>query len=259
MGKSTAKLEKILANTSLFKMLDAAQLAKIADRTSVLRMSANTPVVDEGDKAEGTYWVVYGQVKIGLHGREGNARVLAILGAATCFGLGEMLNEQPHLAFVKTTTDTMVLHIDREAMMEAARTNFAFAHEMMQCMGRQYYTLMRDIGDNTQSARQRLANYLLRHAQPDPDAPIELVATKAVIASRLNITPETMSRLLREFTFEGLVQVAGRRISVLDWKRMAEVANGSSNVATAVPDRLQPPTKGSAAYQEIVDAHQFNC
>jgi CRP-like cAMP-binding protein len=223
MRAPTTNLANILANTSLFKMLDEAQLAKLAARTTVLRMSANSAVVDEGDVAEGTYWVVYGQVKIGLHSKEGSARVLAILGSAKCFGLGEMMHEQPHLAFVKTTTDTMLLHVEREAMLEAAEENFEFAREIMQCMGRQYYTLMRDIGDNTQSARQRLAGYLLRHAQPDPEAPVELVASKAVIASRLNVTPETMSRLLREFTFEGLIQVAGRRISVLDWQRMAAV------------------------------------
>jgi CRP-like cAMP-binding protein len=94
----------------------------------------------------------------------------------------------------------------------------------MQCMGRQYYTLMRDMGESVQSARLRLAGYLLRHAPPDPVAPIELVAGKAVIASRLNVTPETMSRLLRDFSFEGLIKVSGRRISVLDWERMAALA-----------------------------------
>jgi CRP-like cAMP-binding protein len=224
MRVPTTNVTNLLANSSLFQMLDADQLDAIAARTSVLRLSANSCVVAAGDHAEGAYWIVYGQVKIGVHSKEGGTRVLAILGAAKCFGLGEMLHEQPHLASVRTTADSMLLHVERDAMLEAARVNFDFARELMQCMGRQYYTLMRDMGESVQSARLRLAGYLLRHAPPDRLAPIELVASKAVIASRLNVTPETMSRLLRDFSFEGLIKVAGRRISVLDWERMAALA-----------------------------------
>jgi len=221
MRAPVSNLASLLANSSLFSMLDEDQRDHIAAHTSVLRLGPNSRVVTAGDRAAGTFWIVYGQVKIGLNSREGSTRVIAILGAAKCFGLGEMLHEQPYLASVNTTDDSMLLHVEREAMLEAARNNFAFACEIMQCMGRQYYTLMRDLGESIQSARLRLAGYLLRHAQPDPKEPVELQASKAVIASRLNVTPETMSRLLREFSAEGLIAVTGRRISVLDWGRMA--------------------------------------
>ncbi|HZX29053.1 MAG TPA: Crp/Fnr family transcriptional regulator [Telluria sp.] len=221
MHAPASNLASLLANSSLFGMLDEEHLARLAAHTSVLRLDANSRVVAAGDRAAGTFWIVYGQVKIGVNSRDGCMRVIAILGAAKCFGLGEMLHDQPYLASVSTTDDSMLLHVEREAMLEAARDNFAFACELMQCMGRQYYTLMRDLGESIQSARLRLAGYLLRHAQPNPSEPVELVASKAVIASRLNVTPETMSRLLREFSYEGLIEVTGRRITVLDWDRMA--------------------------------------
>ncbi|MBK7277535.1 MAG: winged helix-turn-helix domain-containing protein [Betaproteobacteria bacterium] len=48
-----------------------------------------------------------------------------------------------------------------------------------------------------------------------------LPATKAAIASQLNLSPEHFSRLLHELAAAGLLQVEGRRITVHDVERLA--------------------------------------
>jgi CRP-like cAMP-binding protein len=225
MRDATPSLTSILANTSLFRMLSEGQLAELAAGTTPMRVSANRCIVSQGDPAEGTFWLVYGQVKVGVYSKQGSAKILTILGPGKCFGLGEMMLEQPHLAFVKTTADSMLLHVGRAAMLKAAEQNFDFARELMGCLGRQFYSLVRDIGAYSLTARQRLASYLLRQGEPGSDTPIELVANKALIASRLNVTPETLSRLLRDFVAEGLIELAGRRVRVLDWTAMAALVS----------------------------------
>lgn len=225
MEDLTPKLRNILANASLFKMLDEKQLATVAARTSPMRMSPNTSIVDQGDPAEGAYWVVYGQVKVGVCSKQGGEKTLAILGPGKCFGLGEMLLDQPHLAFVKTTADTLLLHTSRDAMLAVAADNFAFSREVMSCLGRQFYALLRDIEAYSHTARQRLAGYLLRQRQHGGSAEIDLVANKVLIASRLSLAPETLSRLFRDFSEEGLITVAGRRITLLDPVRMAALVD----------------------------------
>lgn len=44
----------------------------------------------------------------------------------------------------------------------------------------------------------------------------ELPASKHVIASRLNLTPETLSRILHGLSESGLITVNGKQITVLD-------------------------------------------
>ena len=215
------KLNSILANTSLYKMLDARQIARVAAGTSPMRMSSNMCIINQGDAAEGAYWVVYGQVKVGVYSKQGGEKTLAILGPGKCFGLGEMLLDQPHLAFVKTTADTLLLHTGRDVMLAVAQENFDFSREVMSCLGRQFYALMRDIEAYSHTARQRLAGYLMRQAAgadgADNASEIELVANKVLIASRLSLAPETLSRLFHDFAAEGLITIAGRRIQILDW------------------------------------------
>jgi CRP/FNR family transcriptional regulator, dissimilatory nitrate respiration regulator len=224
MKDSTKTLKTTLADSWLFSMLDDQQLDQIAAHTCVLPVSQNNFVVKQGDAPNGTYWIVSGQVKIVLQSKKGSEKTLEILGQSTCFGLGEMLLQQPHLAFVKTTTDALLLHIDRDAMLQAAKVNFGFARELMTCVGRQFYGLVRDIESYSQTAKQRLIGYLLRQSQREASDDIELVANKSLIASRLSLTPETLSRLFHDLAQEDMISIAGRRIRLLDVKKMSLIA-----------------------------------
>ncbi|WP_460837305.1 Crp/Fnr family transcriptional regulator [Noviherbaspirillum agri] len=214
-------MKRILANTSLFHSLNEQQLDEITAATHPIRAATNTCVVNPGDMPNGVFLVVYGQVKVGFDRKDGSEKTLCILGQNKCFGLGEMLLERPHLAFVKTTTDSMLLHTTRERVLEVAKNNFTFAQELMVCVGRQLYTLTRDIESySLQTAKQRVGGYLLRQSQQQGSDSIELVASKTLIASRLSLTPETLSRLLHDFSSDGIISMTGRRIKILDFEKM---------------------------------------
>ncbi|NMM37619.1 MAG: Crp/Fnr family transcriptional regulator [Glaciimonas sp.] len=204
-------------------MLDEKQLDDIVSSTRSIQAKADTSIVSHGDAANGAFWIVYGQVKIVLHTKQGTEKILEILGQNTCFGLGEMLLGSPHIALIKTTTEAMLLHVDRTAIMRVAAQNFDFSRELMTCVGRQFYSLVRDIETYSQSAKQRLAEYLLRQSRREISADIELVAKKSLIASRLSLTPETLSRLFHDLSAEGLIAISGRRIKILDFERMSAV------------------------------------
>ena len=81
------------------------------------------------------------------------------------------------------------------------------------------------------SGRERFSEYLLRRGRDRPD-PIHIVlpASKAAIASQLNLTPEHFSRVLHELAHEGLLQVVGRKITVPDSGRLAAAASRRSRV-----------------------------
>jgi CRP/FNR family transcriptional regulator, dissimilatory nitrate respiration regulator len=224
MNDSTQTLKNTLADSWLFRMLDGQQLDQIVASTCTLPVSQNMCVVKQGDTPEGTFWIVSGQVKIVLQSKKGSEKTLEILGQNTCFGLGEMLLARPHLAFAKTTTESLLLHIDRDAMLLVAKLNFDFARELMTCVGRQFYGLVRDIESYSQTAKQRLASYLLRQSQGESSDDIELVANKTLIASRLSLTPETLSRLFHDLAQEGMISISGRRIRILDVEKMSLIA-----------------------------------
>jgi CRP-like cAMP-binding protein len=54
---------------------------------------------------------------------------------------------------------------------------------------------------------------------------VQLPMRKRDIASQLAITPETLSRLMRNFTVQGILRVAGYTVHVMDPVRLRQLAD----------------------------------
>jgi CRP-like cAMP-binding protein len=80
------------------------------------------------------------------------------------------------------------------------------------------HKLVNDIDQLTlMKGTDRLMQYLLDHSEPDEhnQTVVELVAPKQVIASRIGVKPETMSRLLHKLVEMGHIKVDGHKIQIL--------------------------------------------
>ena len=68
------------------------------------------------------------------------------------------------------------------------------------------------------SSTERVIGFLLQlaGAPANGSIDIELPASKHIIASRLNLTPETLSRVLHNLSESGLISVKGKCITVVD-------------------------------------------
>jgi CRP-like cAMP-binding protein len=72
-----------------------------------------------------------------------------------------------------------------------------------------------------------VVGYLLQHCPQEGECKgsfdISLPTSKQVIASRLNLTPETLSRIFHDLATNGLIAVSGKQITINDVKRLREV------------------------------------
>ena len=219
-------LKGILTHASFYQSLDNSQLERVVAATQCIRLKKDTTVVQRGDVSHGVYWIVYGQVSLTCLFLNGGEKVVALLDSNKCFGIGEMLLNKPFLTNALTTDDTMLLLTRPEPIMQIAQENFSFACEIMTCMGRQFYTLMADIESYSLfSAKQRMVQFLMRQSSRQNDADtVELLANKNLIASRLSLTPETFSRVLRDLSDAGVISVSGKHIHILDRQQMELLA-----------------------------------
>ena len=90
---------------------------------------------------------------------------------------------------------------------------------LLATMGRQLHGRISDINNLTlHNATYRLVVYLLDQLPEGAVAlsNIHLDATKVIIASRLSIKPETFSRILLRLNKQGLIEVHGNNITLLD-------------------------------------------
>lgn len=74
-------------------------------------------------------------------------------------------------------------------------------------------------------AQKRLASWLLQRS-PAPGAEVALRERKRELAAQLAITPETLSRLLRQLMSAGLIEVKGYSIKLLNLAALQNLAYG---------------------------------
>jgi CRP-like cAMP-binding protein len=225
--------EAFLANLPLFKELSQAQRARIAERTRQLRLARGETVFRRGDPVAGTYVVAYGQVKLSFVSATGVEKVVEIIDQGKSFGEAVMFLEVPHVVTAQTLSDSLLLLVPKETIFEHIDNDPGFARRMLAGLSRRLHQLVADVeAYSTRSGTERLIGYLLHSlggASDDSAAlagsvDIELPVAKGIIASRLNITQEHLSRILHDLSTLGLIEVHGRRIRILDLERLRKHA-----------------------------------
>lgn len=221
--KSKIRKQAFLASLALFKELSAEELETIAAGTSVLHLPRGEVIFNRGDACEGFFLVVYGQVKLAFISAEGNEKVVEIVGPGFSFGEALMFAERPYILMAQTLADSMLLHVSTRVVFAEIERDPKFARKMLAGLSRRLHGLIVDLESySLQSGTERFVGYLLRQDTHEDNAGccVTLPVSKALLASRLNVTPEHFSRILHDLSGDGLIAVEGRDVRILDAERL---------------------------------------
>lgn len=215
----------LLANLPLFREVARAELAPLAAATTVRHVPRGEIVFQRGDACDGFHIVVYGQIKLSFLADDGCEKVVEIVSAGTSFGESPMFLGSPYLMMAQGLVDSLLLFVHRNAVMAAIEHDPKFTLKLLAGMSNRMHRLINDVeAYSMHTGTERLVAYLLQQpveAQGEPPVRVVTLPTsKAVIASRLNVTPEHLSRILHELAGSGLIEVAGRRVTIVDQARL---------------------------------------
>jgi len=211
---------QFLATLPLFADLSPDQLDLLAQATTELHLPRSRVVVDRGESCSGLHVVIYGDVKLSIVSRQGEEKVVELIGPGQSFGEAPLFMERPYLTQAETLADSMLLHISTQAIFAQIERNPGFARRLLASMSRRMHGLIADVESYTlHSGSQRIVSYLLKD-DPAQGAQVTLAARKKMIASRLSLSPEYFSRVLHDLAHRGMVGIAGRSITILDIERL---------------------------------------
>ncbi|MGB5065077.1 MAG: Crp/Fnr family transcriptional regulator [Candidatus Competibacter sp.] len=224
MGKQT-DIGRVLVNLPIFQQLSEDEIASLAAGTREIRLSKGQILFQTGSLLEGFYVIVRGQIKLAFSSPRGNEKVVSIVEPGQSFGEAMMFMEKPSPIFTQALENSRLLYIAKHSLFAAIDRDNAFARRMLAGLSIRLHGLIEDVENySLRSSTQRLIGFLLQLADVPAGGPVAftLPASKHVIASRLNLTPETLSRILRGLAEAGLVEVKGRSITVLDIERLSQ-------------------------------------
>ncbi|MEW6292286.1 MAG: Crp/Fnr family transcriptional regulator [Pseudomonadota bacterium] len=216
----------LLLRLPLFHALTPEQIAHVSTHTRSKRLPKGEMLFQKGDIAHGFYVIVFGQVKLAFPSSSGNEKVVEIIGPKQSFGEAALFAQRPYPVFAQAIADTLLLHIARDAIFELLETDISFARHMLAGLAMRMHALIHDVESySLRSSAQRVIGYLLQHCPTDScEGSIELTlpTSKQIIASRLNLTPETLSRILHDLAEAKLIDMQGKRIRIGDLQRLRE-------------------------------------
>ena len=221
MSRAPIKTQAFLASLPLFKELAGEELDRIATGTAELHIPRGEIIFNRGDPCVGFHLVVYGQVKLAFLSQQGSEKVVEIIGPGSSFGEAVMFMDKPYPVMSQALADTMLLHVSKQVVFDEVERDAKFARKMLAGMSRRLHSLITDVESySLQSSTQRLVGYLLRedlqHSGDARSYVVTLPTSKAIVASRLNVTPEHLSRILHELVAAGLIEVNGRDVTIID-------------------------------------------
>lgn len=208
-------IDSLLLRLPLFRNLDANQLALMARASQQIRVKKHQFVFQRGDQANGLYVVAVGSIKLAIPSPSGQEKVIEFFSPGQAFGEAVMFLDKPYMVQAQALEDTLLIWIDKNDIYAAIDHDSLFARRMLAGLSLRLHALVQDIeAINLQNASQRVISFLLK--QPRENGQVHFPFNKNIIASKLGLTPETLSRLLQQLSIKGLIQVNKLDVQIPD-------------------------------------------
>ncbi|MDR3212479.1 MAG: Crp/Fnr family transcriptional regulator [Azoarcus sp.] len=218
-------IDALLTGLPLFNGLSPEEISHIAQSMRKVDLGKGEILFRKGDECNGFHLLVSGQVKLAFISPQGQEKIVEIVRPRQTFGEAFMFMERAYGVFAQALTDAILLFFPKQAVFSELERDPALARKMIAGLSMRLHQLISDVEDySLHSGRQRVIGYLLREMSDGADNAFTLRLTtgKNVIASRLSMTQEHLSRILHELTVLGLLVVHGREIHIPDIRKLRE-------------------------------------
>lgn len=200
----------------LFAGVEDRQVEALLKVSFLQRFPAHVELVREGDAADFLHVVVEGQVEIFSAYRDRETTV-AVLGPGHSFITAAVVLDRIYLKSARSLMAARVLLMPADAVRSTFARDAAFARAIAVDLAIAYRSVVKEVkNQKLRSGLERLANWLLvQHAQAGGTPRFVLPFEKKVLASRLGMAPEVLSRAFASLAAYR-VRVDGPTIEIQD-------------------------------------------
>lgn len=227
----------ILKNVNLFSDLNEEELDKLYSRCDIKTFNKGEIIFFDTEPYQGFYIVIEGGVKIFKISKDGREHILYFIYPFNTFAEVPLLeqiekikkNEFSYPAnSMAMEENTKLILIRASVFYDFVEKNNRICLKMLSSLAKKLRHLNSHIETITQDVPKRLAKYLLSELNKSAfkqNSQIELSISKHDLASYLGTIDETLSRVLKKFQDEKLIEVKGKKILIIDNKALIEISS----------------------------------
>lgn len=232
-GRLEAPDWQLVARLPLFEGLDSGMLEHLLEPSRVVCPARGEQLFARGERAAWFYVVLVGWVKIFRTTAEGRESVVRVFTRGESFAEAAIFAGGDYPVSASAATPARLLAVPAAPFLSMLEEEPKMARNMLAAMSRHLRELVMALEQlQAHSASQRLASFLLGLVSPDDEsADLHLPIDKGLIAARLGMKPETLSRALAALREEGL-EIIGERVRVPDVEHLRRLAGQAGDSLT---------------------------
>ncbi|MEW6286137.1 MAG: Crp/Fnr family transcriptional regulator [Chloroflexota bacterium] len=209
-------LLKRLQSFEFLRGLDSASLQRLAESAVWKVFPPNAVVFWEGNVEAHLFYLHYGSLKVLKSSPDGRAQVLRFIDAGEIFNEIGVLAKRPSPATAIALEESGIWLIPRRALEEVIQSHPQTALQIIANMADKIIELVALAADlSLKTVEARFAQLLLEQTEGNV---IERRrwTNQTELAARLGTVPDVLSRVIREWTKAGLIEMDKQQIRILD-------------------------------------------
>lgn len=217
-------LLKRLQTFEFLRGLDKETLSRLAQNSTWKVYAPDAVVFWEGDTESNLYYLQYGSLKVLKSSPDGREQVLRFISAGEMFNEVGVLANRANPATAVALEESGIWLLPRQALEELILAHPQTALQIIENMADKIIGLVTLAADlSLKTVEARYAKLLLDQAEGDV---IERQRSTNLteMASHLGTVPDVLSRVIRELTKAGLIEMDKHSIRILDRAGLAERA-----------------------------------
>lgn len=213
----------LCAQAPLFAALGRADLALLLDQAQAVSYGETGLLFSQGDASDRFFVVLEGRVNLFALTETGDQSIIEVFDPIATFAEAAMFSSGKFPLNCEMVAGSRLVHVPAGPFLKRLSENRQLAFHLMSGLSRWQMRMIHEITQlKSKSPGQRLASFLLAlakdkdgGAEQEGSAQVRLPITKAVLASRIGIAPESLSRALGRLKAVG-VESHGREVVLTD-------------------------------------------
>ncbi len=208
----------------IFTGVDPTCVDDMLHASFLQRFPPHVELVSEGEPADFLYVVIEGQVEVFARYCD-RETTISVLGPGSCFITAAVVLDRVYLKSVRSLTNARALLIPADAVRRCFAQDAAFGRALAIDLALAYRSVVKELkNQKLRSGIERLANWLLvAHAESGSAPSFTLPFEKKILASRLGMAPEVLSRAFATLAAYQ-VRVSGSNVEIGDLDALHKLA-----------------------------------
>lgn len=215
---------------SAFSDLNVEHVEWLNEHKSTKIYKKGELIFKEGNYPKGLFCVNSGKIKVAQLGDDGKEQIVHLIHNGNVMGHRALLGEDQYSCSSVAMDDSRVCFIPKDSFNIMVNNNAKLALKIAHLLADELKALEKKVTHSVQnSVKERLAESILQlkqnYGMKADHQTINVVVTREDLANLAGTSRETATRYLYEFQNDGVIQLVGKTIKILNERKLEHFSN----------------------------------